>query len=86
MSEQKALVTGGSRGIGRAIATALSAKGYEVTIFGRSEKTLAEAVAQAAEGFTKLGTEPDLVHTATYTAVGDQLTEIAGKLDGMSIE
>jgi NAD(P)-dependent dehydrogenase (short-subunit alcohol dehydrogenase family) len=46
MSEQKALVTGGSRGIGRAIATALSAKGYEVTIFGRSEKTLAEAVAQ----------------------------------------
>lgn len=47
---------------------------------------LAEAVAKAAEGFTKLGTEPDLVHTATYTSVGAELTTIAGKLDGMSIE
>jgi NAD(P)-dependent dehydrogenase (short-subunit alcohol dehydrogenase family) len=46
MSEQKALVTGGSRGIGRAIAMALSAKGYEVTIMGRSEKSLAQAVAE----------------------------------------
>jgi len=46
MSEQRALVTGGSRGIGRAIALALTAKGYEVTIMGRSEKALAEAIAE----------------------------------------
>lgn len=45
MSERRALVTGGSRGIGRAIAVALSAKGYEVTIMGRSEKALAQAIA-----------------------------------------
>jgi NAD(P)-dependent dehydrogenase (short-subunit alcohol dehydrogenase family) len=45
MPEQKALVTGGSRGIGRAIAMALSARGFEVTIMGRSEKALAEALA-----------------------------------------
>ena len=44
MPEQKALVTGGSRGIGRAIAMALSAKGYEVTIMGRSESALAKAI------------------------------------------
>jgi NAD(P)-dependent dehydrogenase (short-subunit alcohol dehydrogenase family) len=35
MSEQKALVTGGSRGIGRAIALALTGQRYEVTIMGR---------------------------------------------------
>ena len=46
MSERKALVTGGSRGIGRAIALALTASGYEVTIMGRSEKALAQAIAE----------------------------------------
>jgi NAD(P)-dependent dehydrogenase (short-subunit alcohol dehydrogenase family) len=48
MSEQKALVTGGSRGIGRAIALALTGQRYEVTIMGRSEKALARAVAEGA--------------------------------------
>src|SRR5689334_2434001 len=47
-SEHKALVTGGSRGIGRAIALALASHGYEVTIMGRSEKALAQAVAEGA--------------------------------------
>lgn len=45
MAEQRALVTGGSRGIGRAIAMALSGQGHDVTIMGRSEATLAQAVA-----------------------------------------
>ncbi len=48
MSERKALVTGGSRGIGRAIARALAGQGYEVTIMGRSEKALAQALADGA--------------------------------------
>jgi len=37
-----ALVTGGSRGIGRAIAAALTGAGAAVTIAGRTEKPLAE--------------------------------------------
>ncbi len=40
-----ALVTGGGRGIGRAIATALKAEGATVTITGRQEGPLSEAVA-----------------------------------------
>ena len=46
MPERKALVTGGSRGIGRAIAMALSASGYAVTIMSRSEQALDRAVAE----------------------------------------
>ncbi len=40
---RKALVTGGSRGIGRAAAAALAQAGAEVTIIGRDESALAAA-------------------------------------------
>ncbi|MGL4242602.1 MAG: SDR family NAD(P)-dependent oxidoreductase [Beijerinckiaceae bacterium] len=40
-----ALVTGGGRGIGRAVAAALTAAGAEVTVAGRSEAHLTDAVA-----------------------------------------
>ena len=42
---QHAFVTGGGRGIGRAIAAALSRAGAAVTVIGRSEAALREAVA-----------------------------------------
>jgi NAD(P)-dependent dehydrogenase (short-subunit alcohol dehydrogenase family) len=43
-----ALVTGGSRGIGRAIAAALTAAGCAVTVVGRGERMLKDAVDQGA--------------------------------------
>src|ERR1051326_4951956 len=47
-----ALVTGGSRGIGRAVAAALKGAGATVTVLGRDEATLAQAVVQGdAAGF-----------------------------------
>jgi 3-hydroxybutyrate dehydrogenase len=47
-----ALVTGGGRGIGRAIAAALTQAGAAVTIAGRNEKALADVVAKGgAIGF-----------------------------------
>lgn len=52
MRMRKALVTGGGRGIGRAIAAALTKNGFDVTIVGRTAGTLDEAVAagDAARG------------------------------------
>jgi NAD(P)-dependent dehydrogenase (short-subunit alcohol dehydrogenase family) len=52
MRARKALVTGGSRGIGRAIAAALTRAGHEVTILGRDKGALDAAIAagHASEG------------------------------------
>jgi len=52
LAGRHALVTGGSRGIGRAVAAALKGAGATVTVLGRDEATLAQAVVQGdAAGF-----------------------------------
>ncbi len=45
LADRRALVTGGGRGIGAAITAALTAQGARVTVLGRTEATLARAVA-----------------------------------------
>jgi 3-hydroxybutyrate dehydrogenase len=45
LNGQHAVVTGGGRGIGRAVAAALSGAGASVTIIGRRAESLTEAVA-----------------------------------------
>jgi NAD(P)-dependent dehydrogenase (short-subunit alcohol dehydrogenase family) len=52
LAGRHALVTGGSRGIGRAIAAALAGAGATVTVVGRNAASLTEAVARGhAKGF-----------------------------------
>src|ERR1022692_4514441 len=47
---QVALVTGGGKGIGRAIALELSAGGARVLVTGRDERALGETVGEIAHG------------------------------------
>jgi 3-oxoacyl-[acyl-carrier protein] reductase len=78
------VVTGGSRGLGRATAEALSADGAYVVLNGRSPDTLAAAVtslgAERAEGVAGTLSEPDLA---------DRLVAAArtrfGRIDGALI-
>jgi NAD(P)-dependent dehydrogenase (short-subunit alcohol dehydrogenase family) len=74
-----ALVTGGGRGIGRSIALALASAGAAVTVMGRNEAPLAEAVAtgHARHYFTADATD--------QRALGDGLLKAAAKLGPIDI-
>jgi 3-hydroxybutyrate dehydrogenase len=60
-----ALVTGGGRGIGRAIASALVQAGATVTVIGRNRNTLDEAVAAGAAHFAAVA---DVANQAAVSA------------------
>jgi len=49
IQDKTALVSGSTKGIGRAIATSLAREGVRVIVNGRTEKSVAEAVAQIAK-------------------------------------
>jgi NAD(P)-dependent dehydrogenase (short-subunit alcohol dehydrogenase family) len=68
-----ALVTGGARGIGREIATALSAAGAMVTVLGRDRGTLDDVV---ASGNAKFAVAADVTDQA---AVAAAVAEAAGR-------
>ncbi|QFU93894.1 SDR family NAD(P)-dependent oxidoreductase [Amycolatopsis sp. YIM 10] len=78
-----ALVTGGSRGIGAAIATRLAAEGANVALTYTSAADRAASVATAIEGLGRksLAIQADSADPAALTAAVDQAAEALGGLD-----
>jgi len=64
-----ALVTGGGRGIGRAIASALAHAGATVTVIGRNQATLDEAIAAGDAHFAGVADVAD--HVGITAAIAD---------------
>ena len=74
-----ALVTGGSKGIGLAIAHALAAAGASVVITGRDQAALDRAVKSAAEGTNVRGVRADVQnHEDAARAVAEAVTAFGG--------
>lgn len=67
LKDKVALVTGGSEGIGLAIAEALKAEGCTVTITGRREELLRRAADQIGAEWVAadVGNEPDVIRTVS---------------------
>ncbi|MDB5577237.1 MAG: oxidoreductase [Bradyrhizobium sp.] len=63
-----ALVTGGGRGIGREIASALAKAGATVTVLGRNRATLDEAIAVGAAHFAEVADVADQVAVSAAIA------------------
>jgi 3-hydroxybutyrate dehydrogenase len=69
-----ALVTGGGRGIGRAVASALAQAGATVTVLGRNRATLDEAIAAGAAHFAAVA------DVADQAAVSAAVAEASARL------
>jgi NAD(P)-dependent dehydrogenase (short-subunit alcohol dehydrogenase family) len=82
-----ALVTGANRGIGRAIAAGLKARGCAVTLGARSEAEGRAAAAELGVGFARIDlADPDTSFDAVVQAGGfDILVNNAGLLNHVSL-
>jgi len=81
LTGRRALVTGGSRGIGLAVARALAAEGADVALVARGEEALRGAAADVARasGRTVIAAPADTGDDASVAAmVGHVVTELGG--------
>ena len=78
-----ALVTGGSRGIGRAVVVQLAAEGADVTFLYRNNQEVAEKLAQelSSQGQKVTAVQADVRDAARAQQVVDQLIERTQRLD-----
>lgn len=76
---QKALITGSSKGIGKAIAIELAREGANVVITGRSEETVKQVVDEIAAKFPETkpeGVVVDLSSTSQRKGLLDKVPEV----------
>ncbi len=80
-----ALVTGGSKGIGRGVAEALIAEGAHVAICARTDDEVRQAASElgsrGASGAGALGVVADLTRNADRAALLERVVEEFGRLD-----
>jgi NAD(P)-dependent dehydrogenase (short-subunit alcohol dehydrogenase family) len=79
---QSALVTGGSQGLGRALAKALAGAGARVVLVARHPEPLATAVAEVrAAGGEAHGIAADVADQEAATALAGQAAALVGPID-----
>jgi len=84
LDDKAALVTGGGRGLGRAMANALARAGADVVVVARREADLDETVAQVeAHGRRGLAVPGDVVDPGTATHAVDAAIREFGRVDAL---
>ncbi|MBS4751403.1 SDR family oxidoreductase [Nocardioides sp. zg-ZUI104] len=77
------VITGSTKGIGRAMASAFHARGHNVVLTGRDEPALKEAVAELESrgGARALGRTVDVTDPASLDALWEHATGELGRID-----
>jgi 3-oxoacyl-[acyl-carrier protein] reductase len=84
LRDKVAIVTGGSRGLGRAMALTFAAEACNVAICARGEESLRETEAELrAAGIRALGAVVDVVDGAAIDAFIEQTAETLGRIDAL---
>jgi NADP-dependent 3-hydroxy acid dehydrogenase YdfG len=82
LSQQVAIVTGGGRGIGRAVAQALAAEGAAVVVVSRTRRELADVAAAIREaGGRALAIPADVTSADSADALVEQTVAEFGRVD-----
>jgi 3-oxoacyl-[acyl-carrier protein] reductase len=87
MGDRVALVTGASRGIGRAIAERLAEKGHDLVVHGNRAEPIAEVAAQLADkhGVTVVSAHGDISDPATSKALVRTAFERFKRIDSLVV-
>jgi NAD(P)-dependent dehydrogenase (short-subunit alcohol dehydrogenase family) len=80
---RSAIVTGGSKGIGLAVATRFAASGADVAIFARGKEALDEAVAAIKKSAKArvIGAQADVGKAADIQRAYDEVMKAFGRVD-----
>jgi 2-deoxy-D-gluconate 3-dehydrogenase len=83
LSEKVAIVTGGNRGIGKALALALASHGADIIIAARNQTKTAEAIKEIKKsyGVRVEGIEVDVLREEQIIAMVKKAVEAFGKID-----
>jgi NAD(P)-dependent dehydrogenase (short-subunit alcohol dehydrogenase family) len=82
LAGRTAMITGGSKGIGFAIASSFAASGAEVAIIARGRETLDEAVKTLGSGGRRVvGIQGDVAKAADIARGYDEAMKALGKID-----
>jgi 3-oxoacyl-[acyl-carrier protein] reductase len=85
MAPPVALITGASRGIGRAIAVDLARHGYDLALFGRDTSALADTAAAARAERAELRVVTEAVDAADPAATDTAVARVAGEFGRIDV-